>query len=208
MTNSELFTLPHPGQLLKRSKALATLDALYCQQWDLRCFSHNSRWSENEQMASMRDGEGNDYFIRFAPFGTAVKGTYIENGTFENNEIADKARAEMPKTFESFLSEPAFSVNEASFIAWFDEKIEEWKKTVSNKGDGSDILMECIQGDGMVFKNWAYDYYEIDIKLEFIEHVFQFMPIDAQFIEQLGVYVDRNLLREDLGEIGYPYTEI
>jgi len=202
-----MFTLPNLEKLLQKSKSLATLDALCCQQWDLRYFSHNSNWAENEQMASMRDGEGNDYFILFALFGTAIKGCYIENGSFKNNEIAKKARSEMPNTFEVFFSEPAFSVHEASFIAWFDENSKKWRKTESEKEDGSKVLTEWLRKDELFFKNWAYSYYEIEVKLEFIEHIFQFKPIDEQLIQKLGIYVDRKQLKEDLDEIGYPYTK-
>jgi len=57
--------LPYPNNLLKKTKSLAMLDAIYCQQWDLRYFSHNSKWGEKEEMSSMRSGEGDDYFILF-----------------------------------------------------------------------------------------------------------------------------------------------
>jgi len=203
-----MFLLPEPDELLKRSKSLAALDALCCQQWDVRYFSHNAHWGEGEQMASMRDGEGNGYFILFAPFGTAMKGTCIANGAFEDNAIADSARAKMPEKFADFLSEPTFSIHEASFIAWFDEKNKKWTKTESEKEDGSGFLTEIIRGDEETFRDWANVYYEIDLKPVFIEHVFQFMPIDGKFIEQLGFSLDGKQLLEDMDEIGYPHTGI
>jgi len=203
-----IFALPEPIKLLQRSKALATLDAIYCQQWDMRYFSHNSHWGENEQMASMRDGTGNDYFILFAPFGTAIKGCSTENGCFENNEIANQARSKMPLTFAKFLNEPAFSIQNASFIAWFDEKWHKIENMPPQKTQpDSDFLTQWLRKDETFFKGWMDSYYEIDIKLEFIEHIFQFKPINKQFIEQLGVDLDKKLLKEDLDEIGYPYTD-
>ncbi|MGY5610077.1 hypothetical protein ACXHJ2_18310 [Paenibacillus sp. ALE3] len=43
-------------------------------EWEYRYYSYNAHWDENEQMASMRDGEGDHYFALFQPTGLIIKG--------------------------------------------------------------------------------------------------------------------------------------
>jgi|GEM_PF-4288466 len=106
------------------------------------------------------------------------------------------------------MNEPAFSIQNASFIAWFDEKWHKIENMPPQKMQpDSDFLTQWLRKDETFFKDWMESYYEIDIKLEFIEHIFQFKPINKQFIEQLGIYVDKKQLKDDLDEIDYPYID-
>ncbi|MEJ3716569.1 hypothetical protein ACU1JV_08435 [Paenibacillus sp. T2-29] len=55
-------------------QAAAILDAILMPEWEYRYYSYNAHWDENEQMASMRDGEGDHYFALFQPNGLIIKG--------------------------------------------------------------------------------------------------------------------------------------
>jgi len=199
--------LPNPSEMLRKSKSLAMLDAIYCQQWDLRYFSHNSKWGCAEEMGSMRDGEGNDYFILFSPGGTAMKGCFIEGGA--SGGLLDEIRSSMPSKFRNFVNEPAFSINESSFVAWFDERNDEWTKIgapegQAREGDGSEYLTGWIRGDGIFYRDWASVYYEKSIDLSLVRHIFNFQPLDVVSLKRLDIDLDERQLFEDINEIGYP----
>jgi hypothetical protein len=57
--------LPPIEQLIRRCRALAVLDLILSPEWQYRYYSFNSKWSDAEQMASMRDGCGNEWWIVF-----------------------------------------------------------------------------------------------------------------------------------------------
>jgi hypothetical protein len=61
--------LPGIATVRDRSRSLAMLDAILSPEWDSRYFSFDSAWSPTEEMASMRDGSGNDYFVVFSAAG-------------------------------------------------------------------------------------------------------------------------------------------
>jgi hypothetical protein len=42
--------------------------------WEYRYFSFDSKWDLNEMMASMRNGQGDDFFILFNNNGAIIKG--------------------------------------------------------------------------------------------------------------------------------------
>lgn len=52
--------LPDIANLKRRTKALAMLEAIVCPEWEYRYYSYNSRWSSGEEMASMRNGQGDE----------------------------------------------------------------------------------------------------------------------------------------------------
>ena len=50
--------MPDISECQRIFKAAAMLDAILMPEWEYRYYSYNSQWDANEQMASMRDGEG------------------------------------------------------------------------------------------------------------------------------------------------------
>ena len=92
------------------------LDAILMPDWEYRYFSFNNFWDTNESMASMRDGEGNGYFIVFGENGVVGKGFQKENSLdFEERKRLLK---HVPKVFNSFINEPAFMVDSLTYIFW------------------------------------------------------------------------------------------
>ncbi len=68
-------SLPSIPELLVRTKALAALDLVLSPEWEYRYYSFNAAWSPNEQMASMRNGSGDEWWLVFHADGwAALKG--------------------------------------------------------------------------------------------------------------------------------------
>lgn len=207
MNNSE--KLPAPATLLKTSKSLAALDSIFCQEWELRYFSHNSKWAEDEEMGSMRDGEGSDYFVIFSSYGCAIKGCYSKSNSSVLADLAASIKNQVPERFSGFITEPAFSIEEASFIIWFDEKIEKWKSANPSSSpdiDGRRYLLNWLKKGPDFYKNWAEKYYEKEVNAGLVSLVFNFQPLDLSSLSKIGVELDEKKLIEDLEEIGYPYS--
>lgn len=50
------------------------LDAILGPDWERRYCSFHGRWADGEEMASMRNGSGDEYTIVFSAAGACVRG--------------------------------------------------------------------------------------------------------------------------------------
>ncbi|WP_144633833.1 hypothetical protein [Bordetella genomosp. 13] len=205
--------LPAPDVLKTRSKALAALDAILCREWDLRYFSHNAHWAPGQEMSSMRDGEGDDYFLIYAPYGTAIKGCASDSSIQGSAAFLASVKTQIPANFAEFMAEPAFSLDEASFVLWFDESQAQWQAAsppadfVPGDDGGQADLLQCLRNGPDFYRSWAQAYYEVQIDPDLVERVFNHQPISLASLASSGLSIDQDQLVEDLEEIGYPYEK-
>jgi hypothetical protein len=202
MTNilSSLTSIKLKSKLL----ALATLDALICPEWEYRYFSYNSKWSVDEEMASMRDGEGSDYFVWFFEDKIAIKGCSVNSNLVGSKTYLERIFNEVPCEFSNFLNEAAFTINEASFIFWYQENIG-WSKVSTDMNDGSEDLLSWILGDEFFHKNWIKDYYDLDMNIDDVAYIFQGKTVTQDFLQKINFSGDIKSLISDLEEIGFPF---
>ncbi len=66
--------LPSIAEIRCITQSLAMLDAILCPEWEYRYYSFNSAWGPSEEMASMRNGSGDDWFLLLDATGAALKG--------------------------------------------------------------------------------------------------------------------------------------
>ncbi len=104
--------------LRRLTQALATLEAILCPEWQDRFYSFNSRWAAGEQMASMRDGSGDEWFLLFSPVGAAIKGLDHESVLAQQAAFAARIQQTVPPEFGPFLHEAALDMERASFCLW------------------------------------------------------------------------------------------
>ena len=92
---------------------MAMLDAILCPDWQNRYYSFDAAWSDGEQMGSMRNGSGDDFFALFNSAGCCLKGfaheapmsPYRDDGT----KLVWPGLSDcVPGDFASYLEEPAF----------------------------------------------------------------------------------------------------
>ncbi len=57
--------LPAIKNLHRIIQRIALLDVIIEPEWKYRYYLHNVNWSDNEEIGSMRDGAGNQFFILF-----------------------------------------------------------------------------------------------------------------------------------------------
>lgn len=87
------------SHIRKKLKTLAAVEAIVCPDWEERYFSYNSKWSEREEMASMRDGCGAEWFAWFHQSLIAYKYFSPEDGAMKDLEKVKKA---FPSEYKSF----------------------------------------------------------------------------------------------------------
>jgi hypothetical protein len=201
--------LPDIETLRRLTKSLAMLDAIICPEWLYRYYSYNSKWGDNKEMASMRDGCGDDWFLLFDENGAALKGFAHESSLAKDVSLILRIQQTVPSVFASFLHEPAFTMDRASFCIWRRYTDQKWS-VVSPLGgyilpeqDGSAELIGIFDGNPESYKNWATDYYEREISLVAVKAIYEHQPLSEQLIANLNPDISFSGAYTDALEIGY-----
>jgi hypothetical protein len=76
ISTRNLNSLPDISTLKQLCKALATLDAIICREWEFRYYSYNKDWDTvaGEEYFSMRNGSGDEFQILFNDKGCVING--------------------------------------------------------------------------------------------------------------------------------------
>src|SRR5438105_3956555 len=74
ISTRDLSLLPDVDGLRRTLQSMAMLDAILCPEWEFRYYSFNAAWDAGEQMGSMRNGSGDNFFAHFSPAGCWLKG--------------------------------------------------------------------------------------------------------------------------------------
>lgn len=104
--------LPVIDELRDLCRSLAMLDAILSPDWEGRYYSFNAGRADGEEMASMRNGSGDEYSIVFSTAGVYVRGFGHESrrSPYGNDgEPWPGVVEEVPELFKPFVEEPAFT---------------------------------------------------------------------------------------------------
>lgn len=199
--------LPSIANVRRVAQSLAMLDAILSPEWEHRYYSFNSGWGAGEEMASMRNGSGDDWFMLFDSTGAAIKGFAHELA--QDASLPKNIQAQVPKDFSSFLSEPAFSMQNATFCYWRKADDECWSKVVSALADdGSDEMLALLVAGPSGYQEWAEDYFEVPVALDVVEAIFYHQPLNDSAIQLLNPDADLDFTYEQALEIGYPHDAV
>ena len=204
--------LPDLPALRRLTKSLAMLDAILSPEWQYRYYSFNSRWNAGEQMASMRNGSGDDWFLLFGSWGAALKGFAHEAALARDRGFPKRIQQSLPASFASFLHEAAFSMDCATFCLWRGVADLRWSVVSPGDGapspdrDGSAELLGILDGNPRTYQQWAQDYYEREIAFSAVQAIYEHHPLDEALLVALNPELALADLRADLDEIGYPDT--
>ena len=66
--------LPNIATLRARCRALAVVEAIISLDWESRYYSVDAAWDDRLEMASMRNGGGDECSIAFTPAGVFIRG--------------------------------------------------------------------------------------------------------------------------------------
>lgn len=176
-------------------KYLSLLNAIIEPEWEYRYYSHNSNWAENEEMSSLRDSCGGEWFIWHSGDLIAYKCTSPEDGVYEEfQQLIDK----VPDEYSSFKNESAFSMSHGSSI-WY-LKSDNWVQLghAINDLPNPDTISKMTASD---FCGFAEEMYEKELD-ESITHNILNGDFSLEMAVKLNPDIDLASLKEDMIEIG------
>lgn len=182
-------------ELKNKLKHLALLDAIIEPEWEYRYYSFNSKWADGEEMSSLRDSCGGEWFILFFDDKIGFKCTSPEDGLAPNFvELKDS----LPKEYSGFISEPAFSMDSGSCIWYLDEN--EWVKLGININDLPDPdSIQNMTANG--YCQFAEEIYEQELDSDIIESIFN-GNFTLDMATKINPKVNLDNLKSELIEIG------
>jgi hypothetical protein len=214
ISTRDLSRLPDVDDLQRALQSMAMLDAILCPEWQFRYYSFNAAWTIGERMGSMRDGSGDDFFAHFGSAGCWLKGFAHEYPMTPYREIPKRVWPgiydAVPTEFAACLREPAFSVENVTFCIWRRYSDSSWQvgpiqyPASHLDPDGSESLLSDLDGRPETYHAWAMDYYEREVSLSAVDHVYRHRPLPPEVIKQLNPELSVAELIADMKEIGYP----
>lgn len=202
--------LPDVIAIRQRARALAMIEAIVCPDWEGRYFSYDSKWGAGEEMASMRNGSGDDWFLLFGPFGAGIKGLAHESELAGDADLLQAARANLPGSFGSFLDEPAFSWDHMSFCYWRSPGDSQWSRVIhpcaarASLSDGSAEFLALLHEPVQSYIEFGEWYYETPIPEAAAQAIFRCEPLTSRLVRSLNRELTLADLSADALEIGYP----
>lgn len=101
--------LPDIPVLRDLCRSIAMLEAVLNPDGE-RYYSFSSTWSETEEVASMRNGSGDEFDVVFSPAGTYIRGFDHESAMspYVDDEPWPGVVDSVPEVFRRYVEEPAF----------------------------------------------------------------------------------------------------
>jgi hypothetical protein len=203
ISTGDLSRLPDPERLRRTLQSMAMLDAILCPDWQYRYYSFNSTWAPGEEMGSMRDGSGDHFFAHFSHAGCWLKGFVHEC------PLCPGVLTAVPEEFAVCLNEPAFCLQDVTFCIWKRHVDLTWQigagsSPVDLRDDGSERLLTPLDGQPETYQEWAVDYYERNVEITAVEHVYRLEPLTPEVVTRLNPELSVVELAAEIQEIGYP----
>ncbi len=200
-----------PEGIQRTARAIATLDLILSPDWEYRYYSYDSRWSEDEEMASMRNGSGDEWFVLFLKNNwCGLKGLGHESTAAQVENLADDVRKILPGELSEFNNEPAFRWDGTSFCYWYDPASGKWTDAVVKAGyspeltTGARELLQVLGGDPAAYHSFAEEYFEVSVPRNIIDDVYALKPLTSEMVHALSGDVDIHEMAAELAQIGYP----
>ena len=131
ISTRDLSPLPDILNLRRPCQSLAMLDAIIEPDWEMRYHSFATHWRTDEEMASMRNGSGDEYSISFNPVGALLRGFAHESAMSPYRTkppLPWPGVYDVPSVFVEFLANTAFLAMDATFCIWRTRSDTSWQR--------------------------------------------------------------------------------
>lgn len=207
MTESEL---PDIEPLRRRCKSLALLDAIFCPKKAHRYYSFDPAFGPGEQLASMKNGQGDDWHILFSRAGAVIKGVDRQAAMYGSKAFARETLAQSPPAFAAFLASSGFGGYGGAYAFWRKTADPAWTKLalapadLKSTDDGAGWMLGLLVEGPDAFRDYAADYYLASTPLPAIEHIYAGAPLTEDIIRALNPKTTLAQAQACAAEIGYP----
>jgi len=202
-----MIALPSVAELRRITKSLATLDLILEPEWQYRYFSYNAGWDDGQEMASMRNGSGDEWFLLFEASGqAALKGLDHESEAARIDGFSQQLQNALPESFETFRSEPAFNWEATSFCYWNRGGDAAWEEPSAQTlvQTGAEGLLSILTSGPEGYRDWASEYHETEMDLAPVRAVFEHQLLSEEWTAALNPDIDLESIQAELKQTGYP----
>jgi hypothetical protein len=213
--------LPAIAVVRRWSQSLAVLDAIMSADWEYRYFSFDEEFGPGQALASMRNGEGDEYSITFTGDGAFLRGFDHESPLSPFIQTPPTLwpglLTGLPAALATMAEEPAFTLGGVPTVTvalwrlagdaqWHHGQIA-YPRDAENEyadPDGSDWLFAQLDGRGESYLHCASEYFDRQLPAEAITAVIEHRPLTAALVRALNPERSHHDLAADLNRIGYP----
>ncbi|MFE6668844.1 hypothetical protein ACFVFH_35430 [Streptomyces sp. NPDC057697] len=206
--------LPDIPTLRDRCRSIAMLETVLNPDGE-RSYSFDRSWSETEEIASMRNGSGDEFDVVFSPAGAYVRGfdhesemsPYAEDGPWPG--VVDS----VPEVFRGCVEEPAFTDDGMPMVTaclWREAGSGRWQTGEidfpegSADPDGSGWLFRLlVDPSPEAFQKFAEDYYEIPVDIHAVRHIYALRPLTQDVVTALNDKASLAGIADAAATIGY-----
>ncbi len=207
MISTEYYSnLPSRHKLKEISKSIAVIDAILSEDWLDRYYTYNSKWAENEEFVSMKNGQGDELLILFRNDGCVINGMTHEYYPRDKVKLTEG----LPKIYNEFIfGEPVHSIG-TTFCIWTNNQNVWQIGQLENFDDGSEEMLKIFDGKPQTYIDWATDYYEDGFvvnenTLKVVTDIYHGKTLTKSMVLTINKNIDHwQQLQEDLLEINYP----
>lgn len=209
--------LPDIPMLRDLCRSMAVLEAILSPEWSSRYHSFDADWSPGEEMASMRDGSGDEYSIVFSAAGAYIRGFDHESAMSPYNDdgpwpgVLDS----VPEVFRHCVEEPAFCDEDGMPVVtaclWREVGDGRWRVGEIDYPDGvngpdgaAGLFARLVDPSAEAFRRFAEDYYEVPVDLDAVRHVYALRPLTQAVVTALNADLAVKDLADDLAAARYP----
>ncbi|NUT95126.1 MAG: hypothetical protein HOY78_24195 [Saccharothrix sp.] len=210
--------LPPIPELRMLCRALAVLDIVLNPDSEHRYHAFDTEWAPGEQLASMRDGAGNEYDIVFTAAGAYVRGFDHESPMSPyatDDEPWPGVLDTVPDIFRDCVEEPAFSdeygTPYVTVCLWREHDDTTWRHgditfpDGNHDHDGADWLFALLTDPTPeAYREWAQDYHGKPVDLDAVRHVYTGQPLTTETVTALNPTTTLAAITDRLAATGYP----
>ncbi|MGQ4375649.1 hypothetical protein ACN6K9_004998 [Streptomyces sp. SAS_267] len=213
--------LPDIDSLKNLCRSMAMAEAILNP--DGECVhSYSAHWAETGQVASMRNGSGDELDIVFAPVGAYIRGFGHESPLSpyrheDGPEPWPGVLDSVPEAFRCYVEEPAFTDEDGCPVVtaclWRETGAPSWQTGPITFPadrldlDGSARLFELLLAPtSEAFQAFAEDCYKVSVDIEALRHVCELRPLGLPQIIALNPSVPVESVVVAAGTIGYSLT--
>lgn len=208
LSTSDLSLMPDIESLRAHMQLLAAITAVFDVEYGEPPFAFDPCWGRQEQLATNKNGSGDELFIHFTPHGCFIKG-FAHESEMTPYKRADRSiwpgvLDHVPAEFESSLTEPAFDPDATTFAIWRLNSANDWSTgditfPDDDYKDGSADLLEPIAFSVSDLTEWLSENYETDVDSGIVQAVFDGHPLSDAQLSKLNpsspIHTVRNAVR-------------